>query len=90
MKIRLPHKFILVTPLKTEETIGNNFVVSDKVSKNRYTRAKVDYTSENKEVRLEPGDTITYDSVAGKDFYAQDGKTYKVLRWEDVLTIEDD
>jgi len=80
------NNYIIITKIKEELKTDYGFIIQDTKGELRYSKGKVINCGEKTEC-INPDDIIYYDRRAGHDL-VYEGKSYTVIRQQDVVIVE--
>jgi co-chaperonin GroES (HSP10) len=80
------NNYIIITKIKEELKTDYGFIIQDTKGELRYSKGKVINCGEKTEC-INPNDIIYYDRRAGHDL-VYEGKSYTVIRQQDVVIVE--
>ena len=80
------NNYIIITPIKEEKKTESGFIMRDDKAEFRYLKGEVVSVGEKTEA-IKCCDIIHYDRHAGHDIIF-DGKTYIVIKQNDVVIVE--
>ena len=80
------NNYIIITKIKEELKTDYGFIIQDNKNEIRYLKGKVVNCGEKTEC-INPEDVIYYDRRAGNDIVLE-GKSYTVIKQQDVIIVE--